>query len=326
MVEAAPKISVIIPAYNAARWIAKAIHGAASQTVKPFEIIVIDDGSTDNTPEILSRYGAQIRAIRQENSGVSAARNLGMKLAVGDWLAFLDADDQWLAEKLARVMERAGRSPHVALFSHDVLVIDEQDAVVGAYRFERAGGNVARKLIMGNWVITSTAVLRADAARKTGKFREDLRKRAGSEDWDYWLRVAMKHQIEHIQEPLAFYRRISGSATRSSLDDALADSLRVVSEAGAAMGLSEWEMREAQAGVYRESAIRRLAALDSAAARRELAEVKRFSGWTAPDAAMWLASLFPANIQRSLLRMKKFRDAWGARKCIESLNVKSDKS
>jgi len=322
-VETAQKISVIIPAYNAARWIAKAIDSAASQTLAPCEIIVVDDGSTDDTPLILSRYGDAIRAIRQENAGVSAARNAGMRQAAGDWLAFLDADDIWLPEKLARVMAHAAQAPQIALFSHDVFVIDEMGNIIGIYRFEPISGYIARKLVMKNWIITSTAVMRADAARESGWYHTNIKR---GEDWHYWIRVASKYPIAHIHEPMAMYRRLPEGALRSDLDACLADNLQVVEYAGRIIGLTGPEMLDARAGVYRESVVRRLASLDPAAARRELAEVKKLAGWTATDAGMWLASLFPSGVQRLLLRLKKIRDSRLAKRRMKDVYVKSGKS
>jgi glycosyltransferase involved in cell wall biosynthesis len=304
------KISVIIPAYNAARWLQGAIESALNQTMRPHEIIVIDDGSTDETPGIIARYGSAIQSLQQENSGVSAARNLGLKHATGDWIAFLDADDKWAPQKLEKAMAYAAKSPEVSLFSHDAFVIDETDKVVGIYNFAPpAEGDVARKLIQGNWIITSAVTLRASAARETGWFRDDLKKAAGCEDWSYWIRVAMRHRIAHIREPLAFYRRLPGSATRFALDDTLEDSLRVIESTGSEIGISAEEKHRARAGAYRQSAVRRLAASDPLAARKELEQVRNLTGWSFSDEALWLASLLPENIRRLLLQIKRFSDA-----------------
>ncbi len=105
------RISVVIPAYNAGRYIGRAIDSVLAQTRPAEEIIVVDDGSTDNTAEIAGAYGDRIRFIRQENAGASVARNTGIAAATGNWIAFLDADDEWLPEKLRLQTEHLERNP-----------------------------------------------------------------------------------------------------------------------------------------------------------------------------------------------------------------------
>src|SRR5215472_561278 len=99
-------ISVIIPAYNHARFLTPAIESVLSQTMEPSEIVVVDDGSTDETSSVLGTFGRQIRVVRQKNQGVAAARNRGAELATGEYLAFLDADDLWLPRKLEMQLNR----------------------------------------------------------------------------------------------------------------------------------------------------------------------------------------------------------------------------
>lgn len=118
-----PKISVIIPTYNRETFVTKAIDSILHQTFKDYEIIVIDDGSTDNTHKVLEPYRADIQYVRQENSGVSAARNKGIRLAKGEWVAFLDSDDEWLPEYLSYQMQGVSRNPHVCAHITNSLII-----------------------------------------------------------------------------------------------------------------------------------------------------------------------------------------------------------
>jgi hypothetical protein len=127
----------------------------------------------------------------------------------------------------------------------------------------------------------------------------------------------MKFRIEHISEPLALYRRLSASATRSSLDDALDDSLLVVEDAGRLMNAPESDARVARANAYRASAVRRMAAFDGSGARRDLNEAFQLGKWSAPDAAMFAASFLPRDLQRLLLKIKRARDAHAARREFE---------
>src|SRR5512134_3903793 len=101
-----PNLSVIIPAYNAEAFIADTVHSALNQTYRDLEVIVVDDGSKDGTRDRLDAFGRRVRVHQQANSGVARARNAGVRLATGDWIAFLDADDLWLPHKIERQMER----------------------------------------------------------------------------------------------------------------------------------------------------------------------------------------------------------------------------
>ncbi|MFZ9033203.1 MAG: glycosyltransferase family 2 protein, partial [Anaerohalosphaeraceae bacterium] len=107
------KISAVIPAYNAEKYIARSINSVLNQTCPVDEIIVVDDGSTDSTAEVIKSYGGKVRYIHQQNAGVSAARNTGIQAATCEWVAFLDADDEWLPEKIERQVENIKNNPHL---------------------------------------------------------------------------------------------------------------------------------------------------------------------------------------------------------------------
>ena len=113
------KISAVIPVYNRAALIRRAVDSVLSQTVKPYEVIVVDDGSTDDTPRILAAYGDKLTVIRQQNRGVSAARNAGIKAAGGDWIALLDSDDEWLPKKLQYAREFIKQNPEIKIFQSE---------------------------------------------------------------------------------------------------------------------------------------------------------------------------------------------------------------
>ena len=113
-------VTVIIPVFNGEAWVRQAIDSARGQTVPPLEVIVVDDGSTDGTPAILAEYGTKIRAIRTTNEGVAAARNTGLRMAQGEFIAFLDADDVWHPRKLERQLRAMTASPRVGLVGTQV--------------------------------------------------------------------------------------------------------------------------------------------------------------------------------------------------------------
>jgi len=132
-----PKVSVIVPTYNRAQFVVCAIDSVLSQTFQDYELIVIDDGSTDNTKDVLLRYGGRIKYIYQRNSGVGAARNAGIRCAVGEWLAFLDSDDIWLPEYLSCQMDRAKQYPSIC--THMTNSIRVQADGVKIDTFQNAG-------------------------------------------------------------------------------------------------------------------------------------------------------------------------------------------
>lgn len=174
---ASPRFSVIIPAYNAAGLVSRAIQSALSQTYPVLEIIVVDDGSSDATAEVAARTGPGVAVIQQKNAGPAAARNTGAAVAKGDWLAFLDADDAWLPNKLAvQVGETEGERTGVvhAREAPDVTA----DYVITFDTLWRR-----------NQLINSATIVRKSAFQQVGGFDED-RSLISVEDYNLWLRLA----------------------------------------------------------------------------------------------------------------------------------------
>jgi glycosyltransferase involved in cell wall biosynthesis len=194
-----PLVSVIIPTYNRRSVLERAICSVLSQTFSDFELIVVDDGSTDSTPELLSRFDGKLYALHQENRGVSAARNLGIRHSQGDLLAFLDSDDEWLPEKLSRqtaLFEGAG--PLFVCHTDEIWLRDGEQVSQktihlkqGGHFFERA---LERCLISPSSVIISRALFNV-----VGQFDEEL---TAAEDYDLWLRITAFHQVHFVPEPL----------------------------------------------------------------------------------------------------------------------------
>jgi len=203
--------SVIIPAYNAEAYVGEAIESALMQRGAVFEIIVVNDGSTDQTLDILKAYGDQVRVVTQENRGLSAARNSGAKVAKGNVLAFLDADDIWAPDKLRLQSNKISAGYSIVYTNRynfgqtgcpeellsDKLVMNE--------------GDIWCELLYMNMMTASSVVVMKKLYDEYGGFREDLR---SCEDWDLWLRCAEKHKIGYCAEPLLKYRIHSGGLSK----------------------------------------------------------------------------------------------------------------
>ena len=199
----APRISVVIPAYNAAPYIGSAIDSVVGQTYKDLEIIVVDDGSVDNTAGVLQTYGSKIRYVHQENQGVSAARNYGIRIARGELIAFLDADDLWFPEKLELQTEFLSAHEEAALVFGDLELVAEGQVVEPSYLalkkntwWSKQDGVLVKdafaRLLEENVVSTSTTLVSSRALRQVGLFDEDL---PTAEDLDLWLRIAASFPI-----------------------------------------------------------------------------------------------------------------------------------
>jgi len=200
-----PTVSVVIPSYNRARFLPAAVHSARSQTRPCLEIIVVDDGSSDNTEQVVTALGGEVRYVRQANAGPAAARNRGIQEARGDLVAFLDTDDRWLPEKLSRQVAIIEREPSVVLVSADMAVEDDTGARWTDSNFAQRGlaalfasldgrpiPDAPQLLLRINFINTSTVLVRRDVLLELGGF--DPRLRYG-EDLELWLRIAAHHCI-----------------------------------------------------------------------------------------------------------------------------------
>jgi glycosyltransferase involved in cell wall biosynthesis len=210
-----PLVSVIIPAYNAARFVAQAVESVLAQSYRPVEILVIDDGSTDDTARVLEPYRDAIRYIRQPNGGPSRARNNGLAHARGELIAFLDADDVWLPDKLSRQVRCLEESPAVGVVHCDTYNLDEQSGARSRRATPRDdfAGNCYARLFRGNQVTYSTVVIRRECLDRVGPMDERY---THAEDYDLLLRLARRFPFAYVPEPLAVYRLHDTNATRNA--------------------------------------------------------------------------------------------------------------
>jgi glycosyltransferase involved in cell wall biosynthesis len=200
-------VSVVIPAFNYGRFVSEAVDSALAQTYPSIEVIVVDDGSTDDTRERLSRYGNRIRYIHQQNRGLSAARNTGAAQAQGEWVALLDADDLWHRDKLRIQMGAAAKADNVALVG--------SPAAAGLPE-NLADDPPVRELMVRDFVLSarmgpSSALIRKSALNEVGGFDESLR---SVEDRDMWLRLAARFKCLLVDSPCWWYRLHAGQMNR----------------------------------------------------------------------------------------------------------------
>jgi teichuronic acid biosynthesis glycosyltransferase TuaG len=211
-----PFISVVIPSYNAAKYLAETLESVRAQTFRNYEVIVVDDGSTDRTFDIAARFEG-VRRLRQANRGAAAARNAGIGAARGAYVAFLDADDLWLPKKLEKQVAYLEQNPKAAWIYSDARVFDSASGRticrIGA-RIRLHEGEILRPLLLRSFIPSATPVVRRDALFAAGLFDEARERRIG-EDWSLWMRIAERHPIRLIDEPLALIRAYQTSTSRA---------------------------------------------------------------------------------------------------------------
>lgn len=213
-----PTVSAVITTFNYGRFLPAAIESVLAQTLPPDEIIVVDDGSTDETAEIAARYaGRGVRYVYKENGGGSSTRNAGILASNSALIAFLDGDDRWLPRKLERQVEQMMRHPEVALVSGGEWQVDLHGE--NPYLIERPHIEAARvysKMLVENFIgNTSLAMVRRSVFDKVGLFDEKV---PLGHDWDMWLRIARSYPISVIGEPLIYYTRHSGSLSAGKIE------------------------------------------------------------------------------------------------------------
>jgi glycosyltransferase involved in cell wall biosynthesis len=208
-----PEVSVVIPAYNAAAYLPTAIHSVLAQSFSDLEIIVVDDGSTDNTGEVVASFGSLIHYQRTYNSGPAAARNCGIVKSVGKYIAFLDADDWWLPHKLESQLRVLSQNPGMAFVCSDWFngETGEEPMVSGLSGYKAWERKASFDLMLEeNFVNTSTIVVEHEKLIKVGHFWESLR---GAEDRHYWLRLLLTGDAFIVKEILAFRRFHPGNTS-----------------------------------------------------------------------------------------------------------------
>ena len=211
-----PLVSVVVPAFNARNTLVRTLQSVSAQTYRNIEIIIVDDGSTDDTAAIAKNFCAQdkrAKLISQENGWVARARNAGIAAATGEWIAPLDSDDLWHPEKIESQVEAALRAPDLPGFVYCWFhLIDEEDWVIGSSEAYSARGQVIDQMLYFNFVGNGSSILINRAALNVvGLFETGLKSAGGCEDLDMQLRLARNFPVELSPRFLIGYRVVGGS-------------------------------------------------------------------------------------------------------------------
>ena len=196
-------VSIIIPTYDRAWCLPQAVASVLEQTYRDFEVIIVDDGSGDDTAQIAAAWGATVRLLQQTNQGVSAARNRGIRASRGRLLAFLDSDDWWQPEKLARQVAFFDAHPDAMICQTDEIWIRRGVRVNPKQRHRKPSGWIFEASLALCLVSPSAVMMRRELFDAVGLFDEEL---PACEDYDLWLRVSARYPVHLIEEPLVVKR------------------------------------------------------------------------------------------------------------------------
>ncbi len=212
-----PRVSVIIPTYDRADLIVETLESVWMQTFHDYEIIVVDDGSTDGTAELFAALGKRTVYRRIEHGGQGAARNAGLEIAQGEYIAFLDSDDLWQPNFLEKATGALDRNPKVGFVYCDYATFDER-GIIGTAEMPpryKLGGRLFGELLESDFICTGAILVRRACFDQVGGFDPCL---VPVEDWDMWLRLARRYDAVYVDEPLA---RIRASASNPSRNPAV---------------------------------------------------------------------------------------------------------
>jgi glycosyltransferase involved in cell wall biosynthesis len=313
------KISVAIPAYNAELYLSEALDSVLAQSCKPWEIIVVNDGSTDRTEEIALSYGDKIRYIRQANQGLAGARNTAIREATGDWVAFFDSDDVMMPDKLCLQSAAIEANPNL------ILVYSGFSFLYSDGRTEEIAAFPARDL----WpalryrtpILPSTSVVRRAALLEVGNFRSVL-----TEDWDLWIRLIRRYSAKAFQEVpknLLLYRHLETGLSKKYMKMATGNMSmlnNVTLEDLSGLSKSIWR-RKIEAKIYFNLSVAMRENLDERYWAFAIESMLRWPFWgkvVTPHRYLVFANM----LYKRLLNFRlSFRYWWPVRNCRETIPV-----
>jgi glycosyltransferase involved in cell wall biosynthesis len=193
------KISVVVPTFNRAYCLERCLDSILSQTFLPLEVIVVNDGSTDETTGLLEKYGNKIRSFKIPNSGVSAARNHAIKQAKGEWIALLDSDDEWLPSRLEKQVDLLKHFPNLKLIHGEEIWIRNGKRVNQKKIHKKEGGYIYQKCLPLCCISPSASLIKKEVLEELGGFDEDF---PVCEDYDLWLKITAKYEVGYVPDPI----------------------------------------------------------------------------------------------------------------------------
>lgn len=225
---APPVVSIIIPTYNCALYIAETIASVLDQSFKDIELIVVDDGSTDATRDIVASFSQPVRLVTQANAGVCVARNRGISEASGKYICLMDHDDYWFPHKLDRQVHTLEQQPETGVV-YSSFILWHRDKSSGQFpspdtfdlnsysddTVPEFSGWIYHQFLIDCWMLTSTAMFRAEIFDQCGLFDESL---PYSEDWDLWLRISRRYPFVQLRRPTTLYRQHAQQGNRLARD------------------------------------------------------------------------------------------------------------
>lgn len=288
-----PTVSVIIPAYNAARFIHNALDSVLAQTYRPHEIIIVDDGSRDDTAARVAEYGAAVTLIRQQNAGPAAARNHGAGVATSEWLALLDADDTWLPVKLER---------QTAYTAEDEVAVVHCPSTGSRWEWAPGERISFERLWAENCIGNSSVLIRRSVFEALGGF-DEARNLIGIEDYNLWLRLAASgYQIVTCPDQLWHYTYAAGSLSSNTEKFAQAELANIASIQEVLSIPASVAERKRQA-IYTQYGRDLLWERKMDAARRYLSSALRHRP-TFQTAGNWLATFMPVHVLDLIRRLR----------------------
>jgi glycosyltransferase involved in cell wall biosynthesis len=250
-----PRVTAIVPAYNAAAYLPHALDSVLAQTSGDWEVVVVDDGSTDNTRAVVDSYRPKLQGklqyIHQSNRGLPAARNAGMRAARGEFIALLDADDVWLPNRLERGIALLETDPEIGLVHARVVRINRYGTITGQLKVDTKymSGRIARHIYTRRaHIVCPTVMFRRSCIETAGWFDEAMQ---ATEDRDLWFRIALHYKVAYIDEVLAYYR-LSPSSMTSNLDRLLTGQLYFVAKHYRSGAATRVDQLQALGNIYRE--------------------------------------------------------------------------
>lgn len=301
-----PLVSVVIPTYNSAAFLPQSIESVLQQTYDNFEVIVIDDGSTDNTEAVLADYKDKIRYIKKNNGGPSGARNLGIAEAKGEFIAFQDSDDLWLPEKLQLQMEYLTTHPEIAVLYTDLIQFNQQ-GVVSAGLEERYGslpsGYIFEELLVNHAITLSTIIVRRSCIDEIGVFDESL---IGAEDYNFYLRLARKFQFDFLNQALV-HKRLHTNNLSDDLDQMCEDEVKNLDKIALMFPDARIPKRKLAARIYTRFGKYYFGQKRFNQANACFNQAFRLSPFSVETWHLWMLAAIPDGLRHGLLALNRMR-------------------